>query len=122
MLYCEDRFRDVMQALVDTKLFDVHFAKWKLLVHGLAKDTCLEVIEDGDPEDNRAPCDEGEDGFIKAMEAYILRFCQRIEAKTLQQRAMANYEIKFKRGTEVAARVTRFRTILKYTNILPWNY
>ena len=81
----------------------------------------MEVIEDGDPEDNAAPYDEDEDGFIKAMEAYTLQFCLRTGAKTLQQKAMANYELKFKRGTEVTAHMTRFRTILKYTNRFPGN-
>ena len=114
LFYCEDRLRDAMQAL--GKLFEVYFAQWKLLLHGLAKDIWLEVIReirDGDPEDNGAPYDEGEDGFIKAMEAYTLQFCPMTGAKTLQQRVMANYEFKFKRGTEAAAHMTPFRTILK---------
>ena len=63
--------------------------------------------------------DEGEDDFIKAMEAYILQFCPRTRAQTLQQRAMANYKFKLKIGTEVAAHMTRFRTILKYADRLP---
>ena len=109
--YCEDRFRDAMQALGYP--FEEYFAQWKLLLHDLAKDIWLEVIKEGDPEDNGAPYDEDEDGFIKAMEAYILQFCQRTGAKTLQQRVMANW------GTEVAAHMTWFRTILKYTDRLP---
>ena len=79
----------------------------------------VEVIKEGDPEDNGAPYNEGEDVFIKAMEAYTLQFCPRTGAKTLQQRVMANCEFKFKIGTEVAAYTTRYRTILKYTDQLP---
>ena len=72
-------------------------------------------------EDNGVSYDEDEDGFIKAMEAYILQFCPRTGAKTLQQRAMSNYELKFKRGSEAAAHMTQFRAILKYTGRLPGN-
>ena len=93
LFYCEDHFRDEIQVL--NKPFDVYFAPWKLLLHGLAKDIWLEVIKDGDPEDNGAPYDEGKDGFIKVIKAYIPQFCPKTAIKTLQQRAIANYEFKF---------------------------
>ena len=94
----------------------MYFAQWKFLLHGLAKDIWLEVIEEGGQEDNGAPYNEGGDGSIKAMEVYIIQFCRRTRAKTLQQRAMANYEFKLKRGTEVAVHMTWFKTVLKYTD------
>ena len=74
-----------------------------MLLHGLAKDVRLEVLNEGDPKDDRAAFNEDKDGFIKEMEHCILQFCPRQGAKTLQQRTMAIYEFKFKRGTEVAA-------------------
>ena len=86
-----------------------------MFFHGLAKDW-LEVLDNGDPEENRAAYNEDEDGFIKEMEQYILQFSPRTGAKTLQQRAIADYEFKFKRGTGVAGHMTCFCTILKYTD------
>ena len=47
--------------------------------------------------------DEDEGGFIKVMEQYILQICPRTGAKILQQRAMVNYKLKFKRETGVLA-------------------
>ena len=108
--YCEDHFRDAMQML-GKEPATAYFGQWKMLLHGLAKDIWLEVLDNGDLEDNRAAYDEyAEDSFIKAMEQYILQFfprtgakpyilqfCPRTRAKTLQQRAMANYKFKFKR-------------------------
>ena len=89
-------------------------------LHGLAKDIWIELLKDGDPEDNEAVFDDDEDGFIKTMEQYyILQFFPSTDAKTLQQRAMANYKFKFKRGTEVAGHMIQFRTILKYADRLP---
>ena len=95
-----------------------YFGQWKMLLHGLARDIWMGVLDNRDPEDNGAARDEDEDGFIKAMEQCILQFCPRTGAKTLQQRAMANYKFKFKRGTGVAAHMTRFFAILKYTDRL----
>ena len=46
-----------------------------MLLHGLAKDIWLEVLDDGVPEDNGQPFnEEDEDGF-KAMDQYVLQFC-----------------------------------------------
>ena len=90
----------------------------KMLLHGLSKDIWLEVLDDGDPEDDGQPFDtEDEDGFIKAMDQSILQFCPRQNTKTsCQLWAMGNFDFKFKRGTEVAAHMSRFRQIFKYTD------
>ena len=61
----------------------------------------MEVLNEGDSEDDGAAFDEDKGGLIKAMEQHILQFCPRQGAKTLQQGAMVNYEFKFKRGTEM---------------------
>ena len=45
-----------------------------MLLHGLAKDIWLEVLDNKDPEDNGAAYDEDEVDFIKAMGQYILHF------------------------------------------------
>ena len=93
------------------------FVQWKMLLHGLAKDIWLEILEEGDPEDNGQPFeDEDEDGFIKAMEQYVLQFFPRPNTKTCQLWAIGNFDFKFKRGTEVSAHMSRFRQILKYTD------
>ena len=55
------------------KTEEVGFEQWNLLLHGLAKDIWLEVLKEGDPEDDEQPFDtEDEDGFVKAMDQYIL--------------------------------------------------
>ena len=90
-----------------------------MLLHGLAKDIWMEGLNDGGLEDNEVAFDEDEDGFIKATKQYILHSCPRKGAYTLHQRATANYKFKFKGGIEVAAHMTQFCTILKYTKWLP---
>ena len=91
-----------------------------MLLHGLAKDIWLEVLEEGDPEDNEQPFDdEDEDGFIKAMDQYILQFCTRQNANTCQLCATGNFDFKFKRETEVSAHMSWFQQFLKYTEQLP---
>ena len=47
LLYCEDHFRDAMTQLGKTE--EVWFEQWKSLLHGLAKDIWLEVLEDETP-------------------------------------------------------------------------
>ena len=98
---------------------EVWFEQWRMLLHGLAKDIWLEVLYEDSPEDDGAVFKQDEDVFIKAMGQYILQFYPRQGAKTLQHRAMANYEFKFKRGTEVTAHMTWSCTILKCTERLP---
>ena len=117
--YCKDHFsRDAMATMGETE--EVWFEQLIMLLHGLAKDIWLEVLDNGDPEDNGQPFDdEDEDGFIKAMEQYILQFCPQQNVKTCQLRSMGNFDFRFKRGTEVAAHMTRFRHILNYTGRLP---
>ena len=117
LFYCKNYFRDAMQTLGNPTT--VYFEQWKILLHGLAKDIWIEVLNGGVQDDNGAAFDNDEDGFIKAMEQYILQFCPRTGSKTLQQRAVAKYKFKFKRGTKVAAHMTQFHTILKYTDRLP---
>ena len=48
--YCENHFRDTVEKLEKTE--EECFGQWKNLLHGLAKDIWLEVLVDGDPEDN----------------------------------------------------------------------
>ena len=63
LFYCENDFRDTMATM--GKPPEVWFEQLKMLLHGLAKDIWLEVLNEGDPKDNGA-------GFIKEMEQYIL--------------------------------------------------
>ena len=58
------------------KPHEVWFEQWKILLHCLAKDIWLEVFYGVNSEDDGGPFDtEDEDGFIKAMEQYVLQFC-----------------------------------------------
>ena len=96
------------------------FGQWKLLLHGLAKDIWLDVFEECDPKDNGQPFDEeDEDGFIKAMDQYILQFCPRQNDKTCELCTMGNFDFKFKKGTEISVHMSRLRQILKHTDRLP---
>ena len=118
LFYCEDHFRDAIEKLEKTE--EEWFIQWKNLLYGLAKDIWLEIIDDGDPEDNEQPFDEDDaDGFIKAMDQHDLQFCPRRNTKTCQLWAMNNFDFKFKRGTEVSTHISRFRQILKYAERLP---
>ena len=106
LLFCEDHFRDAMAQLGKTE--EVWFEQWKSLLHGLPKDIWIEVLEDGDPEDDGRPFDtEDEDGFFKAMEQYILQYSPKKNSKTCQLKTMAGHEFKFKRGANVAEHITR---------------
>ena len=92
----------------------------KILLHGLAKDIWLDVLEERNPEDDGQPFNEEDEvGFIKAMNQYILQFYPQQNTKTCQLCAMSNFDFKFKRGTEVSAHMSKFRQILKYTDQLP---
>ena len=74
LFYCEDHFRDAMEKLEETK--KEWFVQWEYLLHDLAKDIWLEVLDDGNPKDDGQPFDEEDaDGFIKAPDQYILQFC-----------------------------------------------
>ena len=74
LFYCEDHFRDAMEKLEKTE--EEWFGQRKNLLHGLAKDIWLEVLDDGDPENNIQPFGHSdEDGFIKAMDQQVLQFC-----------------------------------------------
>jgi len=118
LFYCEDHFRDAMAQL--EKPEGVWFAQWRSLLHGLPRDIWMEVLRDGDPEDDGQPFDEeDEDGFFKAMEQYTLQYSPKKNSKTCQLKAMAGLEFKFKRGVNVAEHITRLRQILKYTDRLP---
>ena len=114
LFYCKDHFRDAIEKL--EKREEEWFVQWKNLLHDLAKDIWLEIIlNDGSPEDNGQPFDEDDaDGFIKAMDQYVLHFCPGRNAKTCQLRATGNLCFKFKRGIEVSTHISRFRQILKY--------
>ena len=91
LFYCEDHFRDAMEKLEKTAE-EWWFVQLKNLLHGLAKDIWLEVLDDGDLEHDGQPFDqEDADGFIKAMDQYGLQFCPQRNAKTSQLRAMCNF-------------------------------
>ena len=79
-------------------------------------DIWIEVLDNGDPEDNGQPFDvEDENGFIKAMEQYtLLQFSPKKNTKTCQLKAMAGHHFKLKRGADAAKHITRLRQILKY--------
>ena len=96
----------------------VWFEQWKSLLHGLAKYIWIEVLGDGDPEDDGQPFDP-EDGFIKSMERNILQFSPKKNAKTCQLKAMACHHLMFKRGADVAEHITWLRQILKYADQHP---
>ena len=121
LFYCEDMFQDAMHTL--RKNAHEYFAQWLDTIHDTTKGIQLEVLDTGDPEDNGAPYNqEDKDGFIKAMEQYVLQFGSNTKAQLMQLRAMLNQDFfKFNRGTTVAAHATRYQAICQYIGRLPGN-